>query len=99
RPVAAGMLALRLVAANDRWVDTWGTVGSHQRAAQQARTAARRVIRRARPPKPKLVQHGTPTATHCWRRFRLPGSPRLHHRICITPQCVAALFVAKRRTC
>jgi hypothetical protein len=79
RPVAEGMLALRMVDANDRWEETWATVGPHQRAARQARTATRRAHRRARPPKPTLVQHGTPTTDHPWRTFRLKGSPRFHH--------------------
>jgi hypothetical protein len=77
RPVADGMLALRVVDANDRWAARWRQVGPHQRTAHQAHTPARQVARRARPP--KLVQHGKPTADHCWRRFRLTGSPRHRH--------------------
>lgn len=79
RAVAAGMLALRVVDANDRWDATWAKVGPHQRTAQRARTAARRVARRPRPPQPKLVQNGKPTANHCWRHFRLKGSPQFPH--------------------
>lgn len=74
RPVAAGLLALRLVAANDRWAATWAQVGTHQRAAHRARTAQRRMARRVRPPPAKRIQHGKPTADHPWRRFRLKGS-------------------------
>jgi hypothetical protein len=81
RPVAEGMLALRLAAANARWDATWTQVGSHQRAAHQTRTATRRTARRVRPPTPKRVQHGKPTADHPWRRFRLRGSARPAHRI------------------
>lgn len=79
RPVVEGMLALRVVDANDRWDATWATVGAHQRTTQQARTATRRAARRRPLPQPTLVRHGTPTADHPWRTFRLPGSPRLHH--------------------
>ncbi|MGH2532132.1 MAG: hypothetical protein ACRDJW_07460 [Thermomicrobiales bacterium] len=81
RPVAAGMLALRLVAANDRWAATWPMIVAHQRADRQARAAQRRTARQTRPPHPTLVQDGKPTADHPWRRFRLAGSPRNHHRI------------------
>lgn len=76
RPVAEGLLALRIVDANDRWETTWAQVGTRQRADRRARTATRRSVRRVRPPKPKLVQDGKPTTMHPWRRFRLPGSPR-----------------------
>ena len=38
-------------------------------------TVARRAARRTRPPRPPLMEHGTPTADHPWRRFRLKGSP------------------------
>lgn len=82
RPVAEGMLALRIVDANDRWEGTWDQVASQQRAAHDADTAARRIDRRRKPPREKLVQHGKPTDDHPWRNFRLPGSaPRVHPRI------------------
>lgn len=74
RPVAEGLLALRVAEANDRWAEAWSPVAATQRAAQRTRTATRRQARRARPPKPKQVVHGKPTPDHCWRRFRLPGS-------------------------
>jgi len=77
-PVAEGMIALRIVDANDRWGETWAQVTAHQRADHQARTARRRAARGKRPPKVKLVQQGKPTADHPWRTFRLKGSaPRL----------------------
>jgi hypothetical protein len=100
RPVAAGMLALRVVDANGRWEATWPQVTAHQRAAQRSRAATRRAARRSPPtvlapapsappagrdqpqPEPRrslLVQDGHPTATHPWRRFHLPGSPRRDH--------------------
>lgn len=76
---AAALLVLGVVEANDRWAETWPQVGGHQRAAQRARTATRRAARRHAPPRPKLVQHGKPTAAHPWRTFRLPGSPPAAH--------------------
>lgn len=76
RPVAEAMIALRVVDANARWRPTWAQVGTHQRAAHQVRTAT---ARRARPPKPKLVQNGKPTSDHPWRAFRLTRSPRFPH--------------------
>ncbi|MDQ3655208.1 MAG: hypothetical protein M3457_09025 [Chloroflexota bacterium] len=76
RPVAAGMIALRIVDANARWGMTWAQVGTRQRADHRAPTAARRTARRTRPPTPKLVQAGKPPADHPWRTLRLPGSPR-----------------------
>lgn len=76
RSTVDGMLALRVVDANERWDATWAQVGLQQRADRRARTATRHRARRARPPRLKLVQHGTPTADHPWRAFRLPGSPR-----------------------
>ncbi len=76
RPAADSILALRVVDANTRWDATWRHLGTHQRAAQQARTATRRAARRQPPANPKLVQDGTPAAEHPWRTFRLPGSPR-----------------------
>lgn len=79
RPMAEGLLAVRVVTANGRWEATWAQVTTHQRAAQRRRTASRRAARRTVPPHPKLVQDGKPTADHPWRRFRLPGSPRFHH--------------------
>lgn len=78
---AEALLALRIAQANDRWAARWAQVGAHQRATQRARTAARRAARHRRPPRPKLVVAGTPTAEHCWRTFRLPGSRPPHHRI------------------
>ncbi len=79
RAGAEALLALRVVAANDRWEATWPAVGPCQRADQRARTAARRAPRRAGSPPPKLVRHGTPTADHPWRAFRLPESrPEAH---------------------
>lgn len=62
RPVAAGMLALRVVTANDRWDAMRAQVGSHQRAAQQARTAARCAHRLAarQPPAAPAVPAPTP---------------------------------------
>jgi len=50
RPVAEGLIALRIVNANDRWTTTWAQVGPRQRADHRARTAARRTIRRAQAP-------------------------------------------------
>lgn len=81
RPAAEGLIALRVVDANDRWTAAWAPVGRHQRAARQARTATRRATRQARPPTPKLVKDGKPTADHPWRRFRLKGSPQFPHII------------------
>lgn len=82
RHVAEGMLALRIVDANDRWDETWGQVASQQRAAHQADMAARRIDRRRKPPRATLVQNGRPTEHHSWRNFRLPGSaPPVHPRM------------------
>jgi len=81
RPVAEGMIALRIVDANARWGATWAQVGTRQRADHRLRTAARRTARRIRPPKPKLVQNGKPTADHPWRSFRLTGSPPFDTRM------------------
>ncbi len=75
RHTAEGLIALRVVDANARWAATWTQLGARQRADHRARTAARRAARRARPPRPPLMEHGTPTADHPWRRFRLKGSP------------------------
>lgn len=77
RPAAEGMLALRVADANTQWAAAWSQVGPHQRAAQHTRVATRRAARQPPPPPcPKLVQDGKPAATHPWRSFRLPGSPR-----------------------
>ena len=101
---AEGLLALRVVTANDRWAAIWDQVGAHQRAARRMRTAHRRARRVAArqlptspavpppapvcpdqsssaPARPRLVQDGTPTAAHPWRRFHLPGSHRFDHQI------------------
>lgn len=76
RPGADALLAVRVVAANERWDETWGQVGPAQRAAARGRTAQRRQVRTAPSPRPKQVVAGKPVASHGWRRFRLPGSPR-----------------------
>ncbi len=76
RPGATAMLALRVATANDRWDETWGQVGPAQRAAAHARTVARRTIRHQSPPRGPQVIDGKPVASHPWRQFRLPGSPR-----------------------
>lgn len=81
RAGAGAVLALRVTQANARWAATWGQVGAHQRATQRARTAARRAARQRRPPRPKLVVAGKPTAEHCWRTFHLPGSRPPRHKI------------------
>jgi hypothetical protein len=76
RAGAEALLAVRVVAANERWDATWGQVGPAQRTGARARTAQRRAARAQPPPRPKQVIGGKPVPSHCWRRFRLPGSPR-----------------------
>ncbi len=76
RSGAEAMVAVRVVDANDRWEATWPKVGPAQRTAARARTIQRRTARAQPPPRPKQVIEGKPVASHCWRRFRLPGSPR-----------------------
>nr|MBA3377259.1 hypothetical protein [Chloroflexia bacterium] len=76
RAGAEALLAVRLVDANDQWLTTWDQVGPTQRASRCARITQRRTTRQVRNRPPKLVEVGVPTATHPWRRFRLPGSPR-----------------------
>ncbi len=71
---ATAMVAVRIVVANDRWNETWRQVGPAQRVAARARTAHRRATRQV--PPPQQVIDGKPVATHPWRAFRLPGSPR-----------------------
>ena len=80
RATVEGVLALRVVLANDRWDQTWTQVASRQRAERQARTASRRVTRHTRPPRATPGRDGKPAADHPWRRFRLPGTPRFTER-------------------
>ncbi len=66
--VLPAMIALRVVLANERWDEVWPQLAPQRRQQQQARHAARRQVRRRPPTRPKLVQHGKPTADHPWRR-------------------------------
>lgn len=77
RAGAEALVAVRVVDANNRWDATWAQVGPTQRNAARARTAQRRTTRMQPPPRPKQVIGGKPVASHCWRRFRLSGSPRI----------------------
>jgi hypothetical protein len=72
RPGAEGLLALRVVTANDRWAATWGQVGIQQRADQRARTAGRRARR------PPASPDGPPSApVHTAPPPPAPARPRL----------------------
>lgn len=51
------MLALRAVAANDRWAEAWPALRAHARAQRAARRQQRRAARHLAPPPPS----GTPT--------------------------------------
>jgi hypothetical protein len=52
RPVAEGLLALRIAEANARWDVTWGQLGARQRAELRTRTTRRRAARRSPPARP-----------------------------------------------
>jgi hypothetical protein len=67
------MLALRTVACNDRWTETWPTVCRHLRAAHRQRRLARH---RARHPLPPLTPIAPPAITPTLRPSASPSSPR-----------------------
>lgn len=69
-----GMLAMRIVDANDRWEATWEHVGSHQRATRRRRRMARRAACRPQPTLP-LVEPQPPADPDV--RPCLPPPPRL----------------------
>ena len=76
RSGAEALVAVRVVDANDRWDEVWSEVGPAQRRGRRVRTAERRAARAQISPRPRQVIDGRPIASHPWRRFRLPGSPR-----------------------
>ncbi len=67
-PSAEALIALRIVAANERWTTAWGQDGTQQRTMQRTRTTARRAARHPAPPfRAPLVRNGKPTADHPWK--------------------------------